>query len=786
MINDQEFIDYLFDQTMQGNGSIMTSANIAQLNRIAYDLYNIPELSKDQIDSLKKIIMICNALYNDTTMTILPIEDGFYDQLLEKYKVYDEHFQVGATVIEFKGIYEARPDKVVATCPVTFFEQPKHKNEIAENIYNEIMQTGKFFINADDFRKVENQNTGYITKRTHNTSHNHPSLIGTLDKSKFVLNQDAIDAGVFNDPNVKVLERDFFQDHIKKGIIRPDQKLDVVVELKYDGISVEADCTDHVISARSRGDTGIGEAVDYSPILAGYPFHHAQSMKDEKPIGVKFEAIMTKSNLYYFNQMRGRGYANCRTAIIGLTSASDAGKYRDFITLVPLAVDRDDTPYIENRQQEIEFLNRLYISHGQPLRYCYFSGTVQELLYLIKLFWDEAKVARDYLDFMYDGIVVSYLDEGIRAKLGRKNFINQFSQAVKFDPLEKQTIFRGYSYEVGQDGRITPMLHYDPVSFNGTIHTKSTGSSFDRFQKLDLRIGDYIDIKYVNDVMPYVSKLDCDANRKNTNPKAQMIDHCPVCGSKLVVSDSGKLIYCPNQECPARSLKRMTNMLSKLNIKGFAEATLKQLSVNHLYELAMLQPSDLDQRLGTADSAAMKQIISSMYNDTWNDYMIMGALGFSGLSRKKWQVILQHATVAEFQTAFNAGFDVFRDFVICLNLTPAITKTLIEQWEFFAQDIQFIVTSMHLIDTKGNQITYKKQIRFTGFRNPQLCEQLNTAGYDADDGSITKKTDILLVPYAGFASGKVDKALKYGAQVIPVQQFLDNTNLYLGEDLRLH
>jgi hypothetical protein len=190
--------------------------------------------------------------------------------------------------------------------------------------------------------------------------------------------------------------------------------------------------------------------------------------------------------------------------------------------------------------------------------------------------------------------------------------------------------------------------------------------------------------------------------------------------------------------------------------------------------------------LGTADSAAMKQIISSMYNDTWNDYMIMGALGFSGLSRKKWQAILQHATVAEFQTAFNAGFDVFRDFVICLNLTPAITKTLIEQWEFFAQDIQFIVTTMHLIDTKGNQITYKKQIRFTGFRNPQLCEQLNTAGYDADDGSITKKTDILLVPYAGFTSTKVDKALKYGAQVIPVQQFLDNTNLYLGEDLRLH
>ena len=28
--------------------------------------------------------------------------------------------------------------------------------------------------------------------------------------------------------------------------------------------------------------------------------------------------------------------------------------------------------------------------------------------------------------------------------------------AVKFDPLEKQTIFRGYTYEVGKNGNITP------------------------------------------------------------------------------------------------------------------------------------------------------------------------------------------------------------------------------------------------------------------------------------------------------------------------------------------
>ena len=40
-------------------------------------------------------------------------------------------------------------------------------------------------------------------------------------------------------------------------------------------------------------------------------------------------------------------------------------------------------------------------------------------------------MAREYLDFMYDGIVVSYVDPSICAKLGRENFINKYQMAVK-------------------------------------------------------------------------------------------------------------------------------------------------------------------------------------------------------------------------------------------------------------------------------------------------------------------------------------------------------------------
>ena len=781
-------IDYIFEQIMLGNASVIVSENIKVLNDQAMELYEIPQLDQQQVECLKKIVMICNILYNRTDMTVLPIEDGFYDLLLEKYKKYDEHFQVGSAVIEFRNFIENDLDnpRKIAKSPVSF-STPYDRDQTHQFIFDELMRKGKPILNKYDYRpNPPLSQDALISKRTHDTVHNHPTLVGTLDKAKFVLNQDALNAGVFNDDNVKILERDFFQKHISDGIIDPNQEIEVVVELKYDGISVEADCTNEVLSARTRGDTGIGEAADITPILANYPFKHADCMISENPIGVKFEAIMTKSNLEIFNNMRGRSYANCRSAIVGLFGASDAYLYRDLITLIPLAVDRENIPTIENRLQEVEFLNRVFISHGEPLRYCYFKGSITEVLFLIKAFWEEAKVARDFLNFMYDGIVVSYTDETIRNKLGRKNYINKFSMAVKFDPLEKQTTFRGFTYEVGQHGNITPMIHYDPVEFIGTIHTKSSGSSFKRFQDLGLKYGDIINVEYRNDVMPYVSKVDCEANRKNSNPVIPFIDKCPICGSALRVTESGKTVICPNNDCPGRSVHRMTNMFAKLNIKGFAEASFSALGKTHLYEIADITQEEAIIALGQADGNNFFYEVSKLVSEPQKDYIVMGALGFTSLAHKKWRSILEQVTIRDLLTLGNS-VNTPQEFTLEIkkrvpNIGGATLQTIVNEWMFFVKDINFIVTRMNIIDSYGTSSENSFQIRFSGFRNQQLVEQLTNLGVDADDnGSVTKNTNILLIPFEGFNSGKVTKALKNPSTVIMTKdQFIQNSEQIIG------
>jgi NAD-dependent DNA ligase len=786
-INNLEFSKWLFEQLCQGNGSVVTSDNIYKLNQIAIEVYNVENLNENQVEILKNIILSCNILYNRTDMQVLPIEDGFYDLLLEKYKIYDSNFQVGSYIVDFKNFIENHPDKgmKIATCPV-IFEKHEPKDELHEDVFNDIMRKGKPILNIHDFATCPVEfESERITKRTHDTELAHPSLVGTLDKCKFVLNKDAIDAGAFDDPNVKIFERDFIQAHINKGIINPNQRIEVVCELKYDGISVDGNCDLFVESANTRGDTGIGVAADITPILKGYPFKQAKCMIGEDPIGVKFEAIITKSDLDTFNKLRGRSYSNCRTAIIGLFGASDAYMFRDLITLVPLALDRDQCKFISNRKEEIAFLNKVFVSHGEPLRYCYFEGTVSEILYYVKAFHDEAMVARDYLNFLYDGIVVSYLDEDIRNKLGRENFINKYSIAIKFDPEEKQTIFRGYTFEVGQHGQITPMIHYDPVEFRGTIHTKSTGSSYNRFVEMGLRYGDYINVTYRNDVMPYVSTVDCDSNRKNPNPVIEFPKVCPVCGAPLIISDSGKSAICPNIECDGRSIGRMVNMFAKLNIKGFADSAFRELSVYHLHSLMCLGEINFVKKLGNADGKAFYQSLVALRSNPLKDYIIMGSLGFTSLAHKKWKDLLEKITVRELYELYLScrSGEEFREKLLSIGASDSVATTISTEFPFFEKDIIEILRWNNLVDTKNNSSnSIDFHIRFSGVRNKQLSELLCKVGYDADDNSaVGKNTDILLVPYDGFTSSKVNKARSIPkCKIVPIQEFIDNMESYIG------
>lgn len=769
-MNSIQKLNYIYEELKNGNIRILDINNKVFLNKESTRLLKLDSLNNDDIQSLDLIIRISNAVYNNVNNdSLVPIDDGVYDLLIVLISKYMNNYQVGSDNIFFGDLYQDLTDK--SDTNITLINPVKKIPINENNFYYDNIICNRDIVKEDliisPVKRIKN-----IEKRMVNTPHKYPELVGTLDKCKFVLNSQAKELGVYDDPNVRIFERDFIQKHIKQGIIHPNEKFYMIAELKYDGTSVEAEVSDHVISARSRGDTSNDIASDLTPYLEGYRFPLAEGIATEI-IGMKFEAIFTNYNLYRFGQSQGYMYKNARNALSGVFGSTDGNMYRDYITLVPLDCQHPSLDGL-NRIERIEFLNTFYTS-GVDLKYAVLYGDYKEILFKVKRFTEEAEALRAYMPFLYDGVVISYLDKDKISKLGRENSINKYSIAIKFNPMKHQTTFLGYTYTIGQSGVITPMIHYNPVEFYGGIHTKSSGHSYKRFNELKLKLGDLIDITYTNDVMPYVTKPDIEPNRENPNPIIEFPKSCPCCGTELIFTD--KSAICPNIECKERNNARMENMLDKLQLKDFAGERLQAIGKYSLTELMDLKVDDI-KFLGDINSQKFIDRMNELKAKPIYDYQIIGALGFTGIAQEKWKLILNNFSILWLMANYNKD-EFVSELINIKGIGPSTAETIKNEMWYFINDLTRIIEMENIIPTYGYEKKSSLVIRFTGFRDKALTDKLINMGIDAGEGSVTKGTDILLIPCEGFTSSKTVKADKYNIMILPVDEFITNMDKYI-------
>ena len=732
------------------------------------------DITDIDINNMYHIIVISNILYNNTSQNNLILEDGIYDLLVVKHKNVTGCDVVGAPPVKFPDTINFNSFKQ-ELLPGIIYLSDEENSYIDAMLYHDDIYKNKLFTQRDMFYPGVTYEK-IVSKRLNDTSHGNPELVGTLDKCKFVLIKQAKDKGVEDDPTVNVLERDFFAKHVQMGIINPNQIIDMIGELKYDGVSVEADIyNDRIVAARTRGDTANDVASDLTPILAGYHFPDAPILNTV--IGMKFEAIMTYDNLEIYSKLKGRTFANCRTAIISWFGSSDAYQYRELVTLIPLATNiKDEYGNPIDRLVEVEFMNK-YFCRTELLRYSVFSGDLTNVLFQIYKFAQEAEFMRRVLPFMYDGIVVSYLDPKIRETLGRKNSVNLYSMAVKFNTLIRETRFVEYTYTIGQNGEITPMIHYNPVEFFGTIHNKSSGHSYGNFKDLGLRVADIVEVEYRNDVMPYVTKKNCIENDNNSNPVIKFPKYCPCCGTELDFTDLSA--RCPNMSCHERSIKRMANMMDKLQIAGFAEETMRALNVYSFHELMQLKLEDVTH-LGDLTSKNLIEQLDKLRNSNILDWRLIGALGFTDMAANTWKLIFSRITLEQFNMLMFLHMENHDNTIISIladikGIGPASIKTILDEYPYFSSDIDYILKNAKYQDFMGAKLI---KVRFTGVRNAELVNYLNANGYDAGEGSVTKDTDILIVPSEGYNTGsKYKKAVNYGVTIKPIQTFMDELGI---------
>ena len=744
-----------------GKYDILNDVNACtELSNMAVNLITCNDWTDGMIHLADLILRISNILYNNTSATVLPLDDGVYDQLLVLYSKYNPNYQVGAQPIIFEEIpqNEIINDKIMCVA-VDNMDKKLFMNDIwkQHTPLREMRPVNMCFLVKDP-----------ITKRLINTEHKYPELVGTLDKCKFVLNNDAINANVFDKPSVQIFERDFIHKCLDNGIINRNEVFEMIAELKYDGVSVEAEVRGNtIISALSRGDTGDNIATDLTPIFGGYKFPNAKNVPKDITFGIKFEAIITYYNLQRLGEARGKSYKNARNAIIGLSGASDADKYIDYITLIPLSTSLD-----MERVTELEFLNKYYHS-GEYNRYCILKGDYQSILFQVKQFTESAEEIRKILPYMIDGVVVSFTDKNKIDMLGRTNSVNKYSMAIKFNPRSARSLFLGYTYSIGKSGDIIPMCHFKPCEFIGGIHTKQTIHSYKRFKELNLAVGDEIDIDYVNDVITYITKPDTQHNRNQKEKPVEFITHCPCCNTELVISESGKSAKCPNVNCYERSIMRMVDMIDRLGFKDFSEERVRALNLTSFGQLMNLTYEQV-QFIGPINSANLLAYINKLKNTEIADFKLMSAFSFDGMADETWKLIFKQYTLEEIINMSDIYDRLIKINGIGVKTIDAICDGII----MYRNDIDYCINNFHIINSKG--LSSGPKVALTGFRDPTFIQLLIDNGFDANDKySVTKDTVALIADDINSTSSKVQKAKKYGIPIFTKSGFLEANNIIL-------
>ena len=197
----------ILNSLLEGTLETMTADNIAMVSQEAVRIIQKPEpLDQYDVMCMGIIISISQIVYNNTDRTLLFLDDGVYDLLLERYRVYNENFQVGAPVIHFdqngeetKEVEYVEPISFISDDPVKFIENSLYSQDLSKHPPLDLRL----------FPQVDRNSGILISKKNVNVPHMYPKLVGSLDKCKFTLDSEAVERGVYNDPSVKIFERDF-------------------------------------------------------------------------------------------------------------------------------------------------------------------------------------------------------------------------------------------------------------------------------------------------------------------------------------------------------------------------------------------------------------------------------------------------------------------------------------------------------------------------------------------------------------------------------------------------
>lgn len=424
------------------------------------------------------------------------------------------------------------------------------------NTGNPIMSDEQFDMRLEDLRQFEEE-TGFVLANspTHNVGakvltelkeieHNHPML--SLDKCHTI-------------------------DELLKFI----NNKETVASIKLDGLTVSIKYENGIlVSAETRGNGIVGSDVtEHIKQFGNVPL----KINKTGTYIVDGEAIITDEDFAEVN--KNGEYKNSRNLAAGTLSVLDTSLVakRKLRFIVWDIIEGGNNSLKDNLEEAKEL--------GFDIVPYWFNPNTQNAL--------NPKNLQSNIDYVFDyakdegfptdGVVFKFNDIEYGKSLGSTShhFKNGIAYKRKDDTYKTKLI--GIDWTMGKIGILTPTAIFESVEIDGTSVTRASVHNISILTKLDLHVGDTIEVFKSNQIIPQIKRNVSSDERMALGKEPDYItipSACPICGgdTEIKQDNDSKVLVCTNDNCKGKLLGKLTHFVSKnaINIDGMSKATLEK------------------------------------------------------------------------------------------------------------------------------------------------------------------------------------------------------------------
>ena len=557
----------------------------------------------------------------------------------------------------------------------------------------------------------------------------------------------------------------------KSGITK---KPTYIAEMKIDGLKVILTYKDGVmVRAATRGNGEIGEDITENiKTVKVIPL----TLSKKVSITVIGEAWMKKKDLQKINKERKEDdlalYANTRNLSAGTLRQLDP-KVVARRNIQIFAYDIEGGNY-RSQEEELQALEDFGFLVNKDRKVC---ATLEDA----EIFYKKWIHKRSDEDYGIDGLVIKINERTIWDELGYTAKSPRGGIAYKFPAEEVATKLQSITLQVGRTGAITPVAELTPVLVAGSTVSRATLHNANEIERLDVRVGDTVQVRKAGDVIPEIFGVFKELRPKNAKIFV-MPATCPECNSVLskekVGKESSVAFYCKNKSCPAKHLEGLIHFVSKkgVNIEELGQKTVETFHdiglISDFSSIFRLQKIDIEGLEGFGGKSADNIVASIEKARSVPLHKFLFALGIRHLGEQTAKDIARHfisfkkiqeATYEELRAVEGVGEKVAETTVLYFNDTH-----IQELLEKLLREVSIIEESKKV---EGNLLG--KTFVITGTL-PTLSRDEAKELIEKDGGktssSVSSKTSYLL---AGENAGsKYTDATKHKVTIITEEELL--------------